>query len=185
MSDPASLYERDFYAWTQDQAEKLRAWPEHLRPNGVDIAHLVEEIEELTRSEERALTSLLFQLFLHLLRLELPPDQRNRQHWAKEVNACRTQILRFGDLRPRRGSPKLWAERGEWALNAWHDAFEAFLEELRIAGHDDATLGLVRLHAGGEVSCYRLDEEALKPGWYPEHRFTGTDTTVSPAAPEH
>ena len=184
MSDPATLYERDFYAWTQDQAEKLRAWPEHLRPNGVDIARIAEEIEELTRSEERALTSVLYQLFLHLLKLDLHPDQRSRQHWEKEVNAFRTQVLRFGDPRPRWGSPKLWAERGEWALDAWHDALATFLEELRIEGHDDATLGLVRLHAGSEAPCYRLDEEALKPGWYPEHRRIGTTATPDPAA-EH
>src|SRR3954466_4720060 len=106
MSEAASLYQNDFYAWAQDQAGKLRAWPEHLRPNGVDIAHLTEEIEDLARSEERALTSLLFRLHLHLLRLELHPDRRNRKHWAKEVNAFRPQILRFGGPRPRRGSPK-------------------------------------------------------------------------------
>ena len=37
MPDTASLYDRDWYAWTQDQAARLRAWPEQLRPNGLDV----------------------------------------------------------------------------------------------------------------------------------------------------
>lgn len=168
MSDAAKLYERDFYGWAQDQAEKLRAWPEHLRPNGVDITHLAEEVEDMARSEERALTSLLFQLFLHLLKLQLHPDQRNRVHWIKEVIAFRTQILRFGDTRPRRGSPKLWSERHEWAGDAWRDATAAFSEEMCVDGYsiEDRLAGLIVLEA--ETSHFRLDEEVLKRGWYPE-----------------
>ena len=44
-----TLYDRDFDAWAQQQAEALRAkaW------NQLDIAHLAEEIEELRKSEGR------------------------------------------------------------------------------------------------------------------------------------
>ena len=59
MSDPASLYEQDFYAWTRDQAATLRAWPERLRPNALDIEHLAEEIENLGSSQRNAVQSLL------------------------------------------------------------------------------------------------------------------------------
>ena len=173
MSDVAALYRNYFYAWAQDQAGKLRSWPEHLRPDGVDIAHLAEEIEELARSEERALNSLLFQRFLLLPRLDLHPDQRSRQHWAKEVNTFRMQIPSWKPAPAARqpealgGTPATGARRVE-------EAFEAFLEELRIEVHDDETLCPARFHSGGEVPIYRLGEEVLKPGWYPEHRSIGT-----------
>ena len=49
----ASLYETDFYAWTQEQARKLRAG------EGVDAANIAEELETLGRSEEQQLTNRL------------------------------------------------------------------------------------------------------------------------------
>ena len=70
MPDTASLYDRDFFAWTQDQAARLRAWPEHLRPNGIDVANLVEEVESLGKSDRRAIGSLLGFIALHLLKIE-------------------------------------------------------------------------------------------------------------------
>ena len=70
MPDTASLYDRDFFAWTQDQAALLRAWPEHLRPNGIDIENLVEEVESLGKSDRRAIESLLELVVLHFLKLE-------------------------------------------------------------------------------------------------------------------
>ena len=51
-----SLYEEDFYAWTQRQAELLR----RLAPvgNELDMEHIAEEIEDLGRSDLRAAQSL-------------------------------------------------------------------------------------------------------------------------------
>ena len=54
MPGAADLYERDFYAWTQDQAAMLRAWPETLRPNTLDIEHIAEELEDLGGSQRSA-----------------------------------------------------------------------------------------------------------------------------------
>jgi hypothetical protein len=39
------LYEEDFYAWTQQQAELLRRLP--AISNELDIEHIAEEIEDL------------------------------------------------------------------------------------------------------------------------------------------
>ncbi|MFL5123282.1 MAG: DUF29 family protein, partial [Microvirga sp.] len=44
-----SLYERDFYAWLQDQAAKLRARSH----NDLDWENLAEEIESVGRSERK------------------------------------------------------------------------------------------------------------------------------------
>ena len=61
-------YDTDFYAWTQAQAEAIRAgtW------DAVDRAHLAEEVEDVGKSERRALVSHLRVLLTHLLKWELP-----------------------------------------------------------------------------------------------------------------
>jgi hypothetical protein len=41
------LYDRDFYAWTAEQAGLLRAG----NVSAADIAHIAEEIESMGRSE--------------------------------------------------------------------------------------------------------------------------------------
>lgn len=42
-----SLYEKDFYAWTQHQAQLMRQGQWHR----VDIANVIEEIESLGRQQ--------------------------------------------------------------------------------------------------------------------------------------
>lgn len=49
MSDD-TLYDRDFYAWTAEQAERVRQLPTDC---GVDIANVVEELETLGRWHRR------------------------------------------------------------------------------------------------------------------------------------
>ena len=80
MSAVTELYDRDFYAWTQDQAAALRAWPEAMRPNVLDIAHLAEEIEDLGSAQRTAAGSLLRQILIHLPKLRLHPDEQARLH---------------------------------------------------------------------------------------------------------
>lgn len=46
-------YNKDFYGWTQEQAELLRAG----RLSEIDLANLIEEVETMGRSEKRALES--------------------------------------------------------------------------------------------------------------------------------
>ena len=54
---PAELYERDFYAWTQAQARGLRRFAA-TRPNlPLDLPHLAEEIADLGKERRDALRS--------------------------------------------------------------------------------------------------------------------------------
>ena len=51
----ADLYDEDFYAWTQQQAEVLRT---HFQgDNRLDVEHLAEEVEDLGKSELHAVES--------------------------------------------------------------------------------------------------------------------------------
>lgn len=67
-----SLYERDFYAWLQDQAIKLRARSH----NDIDWENLAEEIESVGRSEKKEIRTRLALLIHHLLKWQFQPGRR-------------------------------------------------------------------------------------------------------------
>jgi Domain of unknown function DUF29 len=94
-----ATYDTDFYAWTQAQAAAIRAgaWGD------VDRAHLAEEIEDVGKSERRALVSHLRVLLTHLLKWEYQPERRS-DGWvdsmANAVVEARTILDDSPSLRP-------------------------------------------------------------------------------------
>ncbi|MEQ7153951.1 DUF29 domain-containing protein [Brevundimonas aurifodinae] len=90
LKPPVSLYETDFVAWTEAQAEALR----RVRPLGLDWSLVAEEIEDLGKSDQRACESLLEQIVLHLLKIELGVDRASERHWRGEVRAFRRSLSR-------------------------------------------------------------------------------------------
>ena len=88
----ADLYDRDFYAWTQQQAEALRT---HFKgDNRLDVAHLAEEVEDLGKSELHAVESFVENVIEHLLKLDYSGWVDARNHWRTEVDAFRASIER-------------------------------------------------------------------------------------------
>lgn len=85
--DQNSLYNHDFYAWTQEQAALLKAG----RLNAVDVTNLIEEIEALGRSEKRELSSRLRQLLMHLLKWRYQPDLRSKS-WQATIREQQRQL---------------------------------------------------------------------------------------------
>ena len=69
-----SLYEKDFYAWTQEQAQLLRNhnWSK------LDLPNLIEEIESLAKQQRQELRNCLSVLIGHLLKWEYQPQRRSR-----------------------------------------------------------------------------------------------------------
>ena len=63
-----SLYDEDFYAWTQQQAELLRRGP--AAANRLDYDLIAEEIEDLGKSELHTCQSLCEHIIEHLLKIE-------------------------------------------------------------------------------------------------------------------
>jgi hypothetical protein len=79
----STLYEDDFYAWTQQQAELLR----RLAPAGnqLDLEHIAEEIEDLGRSDLRAARSLCERIIELFLKLEYSGLNEPADHWRDEI----------------------------------------------------------------------------------------------------
>jgi hypothetical protein len=105
-------YEADFYAWTQAQAQALRArqW------NAVDLNNVVEEIESLGKEQEHAVESHLSDLLMHLLKWMYQPKRRCRS-WRSSITNARQQLAR----RLRR-NPSLRSELPTFLPDAYADA---------------------------------------------------------------
>src|ERR1700737_4166390 len=86
----ASLYEEDFYAWTQQQAELLRHLP--AIGNEFDPQRIAEEIEDLGRSELHAAQSLCEHIIEHFLKLEHSGLDEPADHWRDEIVEWRLQL---------------------------------------------------------------------------------------------
>jgi hypothetical protein len=85
---PASpLYERDFYAWANEQAGLLREG----KLAQADIEHIAEEIESMGRTEKRELVSRLTVLLLHLLKWHYQPGLRGPS-WRATVRLQRHDL---------------------------------------------------------------------------------------------
>lgn len=69
-----SLYETDFYAWTQEQADLLHShqWSK------LDLPNLIEEIESLGKQQRQELRHRLSVLLGHLLKWQYQPERRSR-----------------------------------------------------------------------------------------------------------
>ena len=83
-----SLYDIDFYDWTQTMATSLRQgrWQE------LDLDNLAEEIESLGRSDKRALKHRLEVLLMHLLKWQYQPEKRSNS-WRATIVEQRLRIL--------------------------------------------------------------------------------------------
>src|SRR5215475_10648771 len=103
MSSHTTLYEQDFYAWTQEQAALLREGAVH----ELDLTHLAEEIEDMGHSQQDKLASHLLVLLTHLLKLQLaafhrPHDYARAAHgWRLTCRAQRLQIAKVLRRNPR------------------------------------------------------------------------------------
>jgi hypothetical protein len=83
----SALYDRDFYAWTTEQAGLLRAG----KLSEADLEHIAEEIESMGKSEKRELISRLVVLMLHLLKWEFQPVRRDNS-WKNTIRLQRREL---------------------------------------------------------------------------------------------
>src|SRR5271169_281120 len=87
MSAKATRYDQDFYAWTREQADLLRAG----RASDADLENIAEEIESMGKTEKRELVSRLTVLLLHLIKWRFQPVKRGRS-WHLSIYGQRLDI---------------------------------------------------------------------------------------------
>ncbi|MFZ4657666.1 MAG: DUF29 domain-containing protein [Caldilineaceae bacterium] len=114
-----SIYEQDFYAWTQQQAALLR---EH-QFTRLDMDNLIEELESMGRSERRQLVSRLEVLLMHLLKWQYQPELRGRS-WQLTILEQRRRIVKL-----LRANPSLQPEIPVLILEAYEDAAFSAMRE--------------------------------------------------------
>lgn len=95
MNSNRPLYERDFYAWANEQAALLRAG----RLDELDVENIAEEVEAMARSEKRELINRLVVLLHHLLKWQFQPRRRSRS-WRLTIKEQRVRLARHLDENP-------------------------------------------------------------------------------------
>ena len=88
-------YDRDFYAWANEQAALLRSgdWAR------ADVEHIAQEIESMGKTEKRELVSRLTILLLHVLKWQFQPSRRSAS-WRASINNARDDISDHLDDNP-------------------------------------------------------------------------------------
>lgn len=88
-------YDKDFYAWTMHNAELIRK----KRFSEMDCEHIAEEIEEMGKSNKRALASRLEVLIAHLLKWQFQSHQRCNS-WSATIREQRLKIRKLLQQNP-------------------------------------------------------------------------------------
>ena len=85
-----SLYEIDNEKWLQQTLQMLK----EKQLESLDIEHLIEELEELSRRDKKTVERFLEQIIRHLLLLQYwtAEEQYNQNHWRAEIMSFRNQI---------------------------------------------------------------------------------------------
>ena len=87
MPAKSSLYDRDFYAWSIEQAALLRQG----RVAEADLENIAEEIESMGKAEKREFVGCLTVLILHLLKWRYQPSGRGNS-WKPSIADARDEI---------------------------------------------------------------------------------------------
>jgi hypothetical protein len=117
-----ALHEADFYTWAIETARTLR----QRRPPGIDWASIAEEVEDLARSERRALKSQLARLLQHLLKW----SHKASPHvsWRRSIEDSRDEIRELLE-----DNPGLRAEIPELMKRAYRSARRDACDETGLA----------------------------------------------------
>lgn len=118
-----SLYERDFCLWLDAQVRLLKEG----RLQELDVANLIEEIEDLGRGEKRAIESNLVVVLKHLLKHQYQPRRRSRS-WLASIAEHRRRLR--NDLAT---SPSLRPYARECFAQCYEDARRQALIETGLA----------------------------------------------------
>ena len=85
-----SKYEHDYYGWIQQTVRAIREG----RLKDVDWGNVAEELEDMGKSERRALRSQLARLLAHLLKWCYQPERRrsSEHSWRATIEHARDSV---------------------------------------------------------------------------------------------
>ena len=151
----SALYDEDILMWSEQQAEVIRRLGRARRdlPNELDIENVAEEIESVGRSELAAVTSLIRQVLLHLIKLAVEVDATAVRHWRGEIVAFHNEIRhRYApSMRQRIDFDELWQS----AREQQHLSYEGDQQRTLLRLPEGCPLGL------DSVLAERIDSDAL------------------------
>ncbi|HEY0833199.1 MAG TPA: DUF29 domain-containing protein [Azospirillum sp.] len=149
-------YDDDFYAWTQEQASRLREAAASGANLPLDWENLAEEIESVGKSDFRGLAKHLGRVIEHLLKLEFSPAEPPRSGWRRSVRNARDEL----DL-ILKDSPSLKARLGDAVEWAWRKGLGEATDGLEADGLTERDL---------PADCPYTADQLLDPGWWPANR---------------
>ena len=152
----ATLYETDFYGWTQDQAAKLRKLLVEHSNLDLDVENILEEIDSLGRSNYHQLVSRFEEIAIHLLKLHYSTLLECERQWKNSVRGQRVRIARL-----LRQSPSLKPRLDEALVDGYEDALRHFT--------DDKLIELCMPEQLPGLSPFDV-ESSLADEWWPELR---------------
>jgi hypothetical protein len=112
MQNTASLYETDFYAWTEEQEKLIKQKNLH----DLDLVHLQEELHLMGATEKRELSHRLEILLMHLLKWKYQ-SSRQCKSWMRTIKVQRLDIASH-----LRNNPSLRAKVDEYIADAYEKA---------------------------------------------------------------
>jgi hypothetical protein len=140
------LYEQDFYSWIQQHIVLLK----EARFNELDINHLVEELEDMGKSNKRELESRFIILIAHLLKWQYQVEMRSNS-WRCSIIEQRVSINYL-----LKKVPSLKNAISESIVEAYPDAVEIAVAETKLPISTFPT------------ECNYAKESLLNSEFYPE-----------------
>jgi len=164
MTAAKMLYDLDFVAWAEQQAEALRAAARGGTNQPLDWENLAEEIECLARSDRCQLRSQIYRIVRHLAKLQFHPASDPRRGWWESVVDGRMEAdLVLAD------SPSLKTELDGVVSQQIPKALGRAIFDLGEYGDVDPATELA-------IRCTRYTAEQILGDWFPPDR---TRTSVN------
>jgi hypothetical protein len=131
MSKLSQLYEEDYSAWAQQNADLLQAG----RFSELDVAHLVAELNDMSKSDQDELENRLVVLLAHLLKWQYQYRQLSERWQEFEGKSWRATIIEQRNRIAKRlkKSPGLKARLAVVITDAYPDAMELTVDETGLA----------------------------------------------------
>lgn len=118
------LHDKDFNLWIEHTKTALT----NKDIKNMDWENLLDEVDDMGKSEKRLLESYLERLIEHILKLQYQKSEyeRNYKHWQVEVNNFRNRIKRLLRRSPslNKYMKEIYAEVYQDAVSSWQIEFD-------------------------------------------------------------